>query len=122
MVVDVETYAKFSGKGVYRCAKCGARLFGSGAKFDSGTRWPSFRREEKGGVTTRMDYSLGMARVEILCKRCGRHLGHVFDDGKACDDRHKKAGKRFCVLSSALKFEEKKGKQVKPRAPAPVRG
>ncbi len=114
MAVDGEIYAKKFDEGLYRCVKCGARLFDSGAKFDSGTRWPSFRRGERGGVATRMDYSLGMARVEILCKRCGHHLGHVFDDGKACGDAHPEAGKRFCVLSDALKFEEKKA--TRPRA------
>ena len=106
--MDDEPYAKKSDQGRYKCAKCGTLLFDSDTKFDSGTQWPSFRKELPDSVATKMDYSSGMARVEILCKKCGQHLGHVFDDGRLCGDSHKEAGKRFCVLSSALAFEEKK--------------
>ena len=102
-----EIYKHHSEKGMYKCSKCGNKLFSSDAKFDSGTAWPSFRKAEKEGVSTKDDFSLGMRRTELLCKKCQHHLGHVFDDGKMCGDSHKEAGKRFCILSSALKFEEK---------------
>ena len=104
--MEEEVYTKNSEKGKYKCSKCGAMLFESGTKFDSGTRWPSFRKSQKEAITTKEDNSLGMNRKEILCKNCGAHLGHVFDDGKQCGDSHSEAGKRFCVLSSSLKFEK----------------
>lgn len=92
--------------GMYACPKCGQKLFESGSKFKSGTRWPSFRKAIAGSVATRPDNSLGMERTEILCSKCGNHLGHVFDDGKMCGDTHLEGGMRYCVLSSALKFEK----------------
>jgi len=86
-------------KGVYTCAACGNELFTDEMKFDSECGWPSFDREIAGGkITTRKDYSLGMARTEIMCARCGGHLGHVFSDGPT------ETGLRYCVNSLSLEF------------------
>lgn len=109
--ISDEPYTDNWEKGMYRCPKCNAGLFESSAKFKSGTRWPSFRKAIPGAVSTRPDNSLGMERMEILCSKCGNHLGHVFDDGKICGDDHPEAGMRYCVLSSTLKFEKKKGEK-----------
>ena len=102
------TEAPFSGeyvhtkdKGMYKCAACGNELFSSETKFDLGTGWPSFTEpKNKQNIELRIDKSDGMERVEGLCKKCGVHLGHVFDDGPS-----EKGGKRYCINSACLKLE-----------------
>ena len=91
-------------EGVYRCIGCGAQLFSSDTKFDSGTGWPSFTQPmEDSNIEMEEDRALGMRRIEVHCKKCGTHLGHVFPDGPR--DR---GGQRFCINSCSLNFEEKK--------------
>jgi len=85
-------------KGVFACAGCDLPLFSSETKFDSGTGWPSFWRALSHAVIERPDRSLLMERTEVLCSRCGGHLGHVFDDGP------KPTGLRYCMNGLALKF------------------
>jgi peptide-methionine (R)-S-oxide reductase len=88
--------------GLYRCACCGAELFQSDTKFESGTGWPSFYAPvEPGKVRTEEDTSHGMRRVEALCAQCDAHLGHVFPDGP------KPSGLRYCTNSASLNFEKK---------------
>ena len=107
------TEAPFSGKllhadkeGVYLCVACGNPLFSSETKFDSGTGWPSFSEViSSDKIMLKQDKSLGMKRTEILCRRCGSHLGHVFSDGP------KSTGKRFCINSEALNFVKKKNEK-----------
>lgn len=93
-------------KGVYRCAGCGQDLFPSGSKYDSGSGWPSFSTTAtEEAVEKREDASLGIKRTEVLCSRCGGHLGHVFEDGP------EPTGLRFCVNSEALEFKAEKKKE-----------
>ena len=87
--------------GIYRCAGCGAELFGSDTKFESGSGWPSFTEPKVAeAVTLKRDISHGMIRTEVECARCGGHLGHVFDDGPR--DR---GGLRYCMNSCAMDFQ-----------------
>lgn len=96
-------YNGFYKEGVYKCSSCGLDLFSSEHKYDSRTGWPSFRRPiRRGAVGYKRDHSLGMSRTEIVCGRCGAHLGHVFDDGP------KPTGKRYCVNSICLFHENPK--------------
>ena len=85
-------------RGTFACAGCGLPLFSSTTKFDSGTGWPSFYRALPSAVVTRTDHSLLMDRTEVLCRRCGGHLGHVFEDGP------KPTGLRYCMNGLALRF------------------
>lgn len=87
--------------GIYTCSNCGLELFSSGAKFDSGTGWPSFDEEISGAVEMHEDNSLGINRTEVLCSHCGAHLGHLFLDGPT------ETGRRHCINSCALNFLEK---------------
>jgi peptide-methionine (R)-S-oxide reductase len=88
------------GSGMFTCAGCGAALFPTDAKFESGSGWPSFYRAlEDGVIEEHEDKSLGMRRTEITCARCGGHLGHVFDDGPA------PTGQRYCVNSLSIEYQ-----------------
>jgi len=88
-------------EGVYLCAGCGTLLFKSDQKFDSGTGWPSFIDPATvDAVETREDTSFGMRRTEVLCKKCGGHLGHLFDDGPGAN------GCRYCINSASLNFKK----------------
>ncbi len=95
-------YTDHAEPGVYRCAGCGAELFVSESKFHSGCGWPAFDQAVSGGsILERKDTSHGMIRTEVLCAKCGGHLGHVFNDGPA-----ETTGLRYCINSAALEFEE----------------
>ncbi|UCC58639.1 MAG: peptide-methionine (R)-S-oxide reductase MsrB [Candidatus Bathyarchaeum sp.] len=94
-------YLKNKKKGTYVCAGCGSKLFSSDTKFDSGTGWPSFWAPvSKDNIEEKPDNRFGMRRTEVLCKKCGGHLGHVFNDGP------KPTGQRFCLNSISLSFKE----------------
>lgn len=97
-------YYRCYDKGVYLCAACGQELFDSSTKFESGSGWPSFwDTVTKDSVETAPDNSMDRQRTEVLCSRCGGHLGHVFEDGP------EPTGKRFCINSVSLEFREEKG-------------
>ncbi len=103
------TEAPFTGKywnnhddGMYNCAVCGAELFSSKTKFDSGTGWPSFTSPENlENIELKEDVSFGMSRTEVTCKKCGAHLGHVFNDGPS-----EQGGTRYCINSVCLNLKK----------------
>jgi peptide-methionine (R)-S-oxide reductase len=98
------------GAGIYHCAACGQPLFDAGAKFNSGTGWPSFWQPLDEAVETETDRTLFMSRTEVHCRRCGGHLGHVFDDGPA------PTGQRYCMNGVSLEFH---AGETPPAAAAP---
>ena len=109
VAIDGGTEAPFSGKllqshedGIFRCAVCSNPLFSSENKFESGTGWPSFDKALPSAVDYKEDSSYGK-RIEVVCKKCGAHLGHVFDDGPK-----ETTGKRYCMNSVCLDLEKKK--------------
>lgn len=97
-------------KGVYTCAGCGQHLFTSDMKFDSDCGWPSFDKEIAGGRIKQIeDKSFGMTRIEIICAKCGSHLGHLFDDGPTV------TGMRYCINSTSIDFSKGDGKVAKKK-------
>src|SRR5436190_11899451 len=106
VLIKKGTDAPFTGKyvntfeeGKYVCAACGNELFVSDSKFHSDCGWPSFDQAIKGSVTYKKDYSFGMTRTEVMCSKCGGHLGHVFEDGP-----QQTTGMRYCTNSTSIKF------------------
>lgn len=109
-------YDEFFEKGAYSCAACGEELFTSDTKFNSGCGWPSFYAAKAGDkVKLIRDLSFGMIRTEVICAKCGGHLGHVFDDAPDTP-----TGQRFCINSVSLKFTPAAGAATQPGA-APVK-
>ena len=109
------TEAPFTGKyvdnhesGMYECAACGHELFSSDTKFDSGTGWPSFDQPaNRENVELQTDKSMFMERTEVVCKNCGAHLGHLFNDGpRNLPDGRQATGQRYCINSCALSFKK----------------
>lgn len=92
---------KHKENGIYTCAACGNELFKSETKFESGTGWPSYYDVIPNAVILKTDYSHGMVRTEVMCAKCGGHLGHVFDDGP------KPTGMRYCINSVSMDFKKK---------------
>lgn len=114
VILEAGTEAPFSGAllnidtdGSYSCAQCSSKLFESDTKFDSHCGWPSFDKAIEGAVFEREDLALGMERVEVLCSKCGGHLGHVFPDGPK-----ETTGMRYCINSLSLNFEDNQGNQI----------
>jgi len=105
-------YVNCHDDGIYRCAACSAALFSSGAKFDSGTGWPSFTGPAMAdAVTLHKDWGLLGLRTEVRCRQCGSHLGHVFRDGP------RPTGKRFCINSCALDLQAQPARPATPNTP-----
>lgn len=96
-------YLHTKDSGMYACVVCGAQLFDSSTKFESGTGWPSFDQAIPGAVKEVVDDSHGMRRMEVVCANCGAHLGHVFDDGPK-----ETTGRRFCINSCSLDLQSEK--------------
>ncbi len=100
-------YIEMKERGIFACVACGNELFRSETKYDSGTGWPSFYDAIPGSIEIKTDETHGMTKIEVMCKRCGGHLGHVFDDGP------KETGKRYCINSISLDFRKNKVKYGK---------